>query len=444
MPLQVPIPTSALFTPDTHPVQTSQADSATPITPVGGGFSSVKATSPVATTSGPATTYANNLGNNIASAQDNPPATFTGTNPTGTPSNGAPQSYTWYDGTVNATPDPYGFGTSGYDPINDPRVASDATTANSVYADREQQLQQQRDDEIAALGNKQSKDVATQEATASAQNAMTFRNLTYLQNGSMSASAQAYMNSLDQTHQKEMDTLTASYNAAVASAKNAFSDKDFALAESMTKNAKDIKDAAATKNQNYLNDMAKAQAQATADARLQLAQTTAQQTFLKNNGVTSLFYQYPGSPQVYDSKTGKQISMQEYQSLGGVGGDFKDIQVIDPNAQKESPSYLEWQNYKSQGGTLDYNAYQTMDANRKAPRITNVTYNQTQDQQLKADIAQTQKNLTSVAGTDNHVTVQDWRRAYNEWIQSGHTAKEFTDNFSGFVNPNSKDPYFGK
>lgn len=36
---------------------------------------------------------------------------------------------------------------------------------------------------------------------------------------------------------------------------------------------------------------------------------------------------------------------------------------------QHSPAYKEWQDYQAQGGTLDFNAYQTMDANRKAIRI---------------------------------------------------------------------------
>lgn len=37
---------------------------------------------------------------------------------------------------------------------------------------------------------------------------------------------------------------------------------------------------------------------------------------------------------------------------------------------QHSAIYKEWQDYKAQGGTLDFNAYQTMDANRKATRVT--------------------------------------------------------------------------
>src|SRR5207344_264887 len=37
--------------------------------------------------------------------------------------------------------------------------------------------------------------------------------------------------------------------------------------------------------------------------------------------------------------------------------------------QAHSPAYKEWQDYQAQGGTLDFNAYQTMDANRKAATV---------------------------------------------------------------------------
>ena len=38
--------------------------------------------------------------------------------------------------------------------------------------------------------------------------------------------------------------------------------------------------------------------------------------------------------------------------------------------REPSTAYREWQDYKAEGGTLDFNAYQTADANRKATRIS--------------------------------------------------------------------------
>jgi len=110
---------------------------------------------------------------------------------------------------------------------------------------------------------------------------------------------------------------------------------------------------------------------------------------------------------------------------------------------KYPASYQEYILAKQGGYTGSYNDYQNLDANRKRAVTNNITYNQSQDQLKQTDISQTNQNLSLVAGTDGYVNVTDWKRAYNDWINSGHLAKDFIDNFSGYVNPNSIDKYFG-
>ena len=148
-----------------------------------------------------------------------------------------------------------------------------------------------------------------------------------------------------------------------------------------------------TDMQTHLDNVAKDQAaQKAADLNAQKAQMT----FNKDNNITSQFYQYPGSSQVFSSQTGQPVTQQEYLAQGG-SPDFKSIQVINNDTGLQSTSGKEYEDYLKtlpQGQKpLSFNDYMNMDANRKATRVTNntVTYNQAKDE------AQTQ--AASVIGT---------------------------------------------
>lgn len=68
-----------------------------------------------------------------------------------------------------------------------------------------------------------------------------------------------------------------------------------------------------------------------------------------------------------------------------------------PEKPEHSAIYKEWQDYKSTGGTLDFNAYQNMDANRKRP--LSVTNQATDDAMIKAaaqNILANPRDLTSI------------------------------------------------
>lgn len=110
---------------------------------------------------------------------------------------------------------------------------------------------------------------------------------------------------------------------------------------------------------------------------------------------------------------------------------------------KYPTSYQEYILAQQGGYTGSYNDYQDMDANRKAVRSTtnNVSYTQTKDQLLSADIAQTGANLKSVIGNDTFVSPQDWKRAYGDWIAAGHSGEDFTNAFKGYVNPADPNDY---
>jgi len=120
-----------------------------------------------------------------------------------------------------------------------------------------------------------------------------------------------------------------------------------------------------------------------------------QQTFNNDMGITSPFYQLPGSPKVYDSKTGQEITSDQYAQMGGVGQDsgYSDIQVVDPSANaKHSAIYTEWKDAVSTGYKGSFTQYENEDANRKASAASNADSigNQTKNYDLQVKQAPSQ------------------------------------------------------
>lgn len=401
-------------------------------------------TSPVVTSSAPAATAVGNIGSNITNAQNNPPILPVTSNPTGNPATNNPTPYLQYDGTYGPNADPYGFGTSGYNPGADPRVATEGTAANNAYVTYQTSLEARRAAEIAALTDQENRDETSLGQTQANETGSTNRNLTYLQQGGNSASAQSYLNGLEASHQTEMQNLKAKYTSAVQAANSAYDDKDFALAEKMTQNAQDIKDAAIKRNSDFLDYTLKLRSSNNDDTRLQITKQQADeqqvkdaQTFAKDNNITGAFYQYPGSSQVYDTHTGQPITAAQYQAMGGKGGDYSDIHVLQPvDNTKHSTPYYEWQDYLQSGGKLGFNDYMTMDANRKAAKSTTniVTYNQAKDEaqtQAAATIGQT---LSSLAGPDGYVSPADYKKGLAKWTGAGYSASDYNKQFMNFMN----------
>ncbi len=60
-------------------------------------------------------------------------------------------------------------------------------------------------------------------------------------------------------------------------------------------------------------------------------------SFAKDNNVVARFYKYPGNDTVYDTKTGKPLSYEQYVALGGkgkAGAAFPDVQTLQSNLMK--------------------------------------------------------------------------------------------------------------
>src|SRR6185503_17218655 len=352
------------------------------------GFFGAQPSSSVVTTSNSAQNSVDNTKSSIDSQSPSvlPPA------PSPTGSTGSPTTYTWFDGSSgHLTPDVNGYGTIGYNAANDPNVQNEVTSGNQIYANQETALQQQRDQAIANLTQQENQDVAALNTTQANETGGSTRNLLamggYLGNNSFSNS---YLVSLQVSHEQAMQTLQAKYQSAIQAAQNAYTNNDFTLAEKEVANASAIQKAAQDRNTEFLNQTDKIQTEARAAAAAEQTQLRDAQTFAKDNNLTSPYYQYPGSSQVYDTRTGLQVTADQYATAGGAGekGNYSDIQVIQPQ-DKHSPAYTEWQDYLSTGGKLSFNDYENMDANRKASHVTNITYNQQQQQTQAQNVSDT-------------------------------------------------------
>lgn len=101
-----------------------------------------------------------------------------------------------------------------------------------------------------------------------------------------------------------------------------------------------------------------------------------------------------------------------------------------------SSSYKEWQDYQSTGGKLDFNAYQTMDANRKRA-VTNVTL---QNDKITKDLVNKfAPTIEKVVGQDGKISPDDWNSLRTGWVKDGGSAPVFDASFGQFINPDTKE-----
>ncbi len=170
----------------------------------------------------------------------------------------------------------------------------------------------------------------------------------------------------------------------------------------------------------------------------QLDQQKAQATVNKDLNITAPFFQYPNSSNIYDSKTGQEITSDQYKAMGGTGGDFKDIQVVDPSANaKHSAIYTEWQDAKSTGYKGSFTQYENEDANRKATKVTNntVTYNEAKDQAQTQAASLVGKTFSQLKGNDQYVSPSDYKKGLEKWTSAGYSAADFNKQFMNYLNP---------
>lgn len=395
--------------------------------------SNIKATSPVVTTATPFQNHVDNLGNNITNAAGSPPVTPTPSNPTG-------------------------IGTIGYDANTDPNVLANITQANQIYTDRQTALDAERDAAVKALQDEQTRKADALAQTQKGETATSSRNLAYLQQGGNSASAQAYLISLEQSHGKEMDNLNAQYTSAIQTAKNAYSDKDFALAEAMTKNASAIKESAQQRNSDFLSYTLKLRQQANDDLKIQMQQqqtlqdiTNGARDYATKNGITQPFYELAGT--LFNSGDGSIIENKDDYLAAGGAPDYSNVFVVKPNDNKSYAGgplgefqYLVDQGKYQPGDLLKYLAQKKQDAvdiaaAGRAPRAESA-----HDIALaeKAQATQAYNDMDAklqarMGKKDNYISPQDWAYYRGLWTQAGNKAADFDSNFVHYANPGTKD-----
>lgn len=387
----------------------------------------VTAKTPVISTADPSYSAVNSLGQSIATAKSNP-ITVPGilTNP----------------GANNL---------AGYD-TTAAKDASDAYIANLEA--RKKELAAERDAEVSRISGDWSKQVDDLKATETAETGTTGRNLTYLQQGGQSASAQAYLNSLEKTHTGEVTTMLAKRDNALAVAEQAYSDKNFQLSDKMMQEAKDLEKTIYDRNNQYLDNTLKIRQDQRSQLEFEQKTQDAAKTFAMDNGISQQFYDVGGV--VYRTSDGKAFG--DAQSFVAAGGDpnYKNVFVVVPGS-KEAKAYVQdlAGKYPDAGISLKDDPA-TAQAKIKSSAIyreqvrppssgggSSLTYDQQKDLTLQKDIATVNNNLASAAGKDGYVNVKDWKRAYDDWVSAGYKGQDFVNNNNGYVNPKSIDPYFG-
>lgn len=320
--------------------------------------------SPV-TTSSSFETKVNNLGNNIQSGLANPPIT--------------PNSIS-LGGSYNPS----------YDPNTDPKVTATIEASNKALIERQKAIEEERNATLSTLTEQFGRDKTALQETQKKETGSTNRNLLYLQQGGQSASAQAYLNSLEVSHQREMDNFTAKYNSAMQQAKNAYSAKDFELAQAIVSNANAIRTSAEKRNQDFLDNTIKIHNEIQQEQEIQYKRYRDFQADAKDaldyatkNNIQKPIFRLGGS--LFYTNNGHAVNPEDV-----AGIDPGQIQDVLPAKTYASGIIGEYQFYSEQMQQqglkpLDFNAYQNMDANRKRV-INRTTYNITNGEDGKKEI----------------------------------------------------------
>jgi hypothetical protein len=166
--------------------------------------------------------------------------------------------------------------------------------------------------------------------------------------------------------------------------------------------------------------------------------------FATDNGITSKFFELAGHTYTLNDKGQLELLDDKNKALAaGVKPDMSNVQVIKPN--KTYPSgiigeYLFYADQVKASGKqpLDFNSYQTMDANRKA-RANGSTSDQKAAAKTVAENDMESKLQGVMGKSDHYVSPEDWNYYRNIWKQAGHAASDFDKTFVHYANPGTKD-----
>jgi len=208
-------------------------------------------------------------------------------------------------------------------------------------------LEKRKQDELARLDAEYNTAKATKEADFTKNTQPLKEKIALLggaegEQGLLKRDLQLKMDSYEQSHKLEMDTLFNSRQSMIAQANSSYEDKNFALAEAQLKAAKEAETQMYERQQDYLNILLKLQeedrAQQTADLAKLKEQKQAQQDaqkFTIENGISQPFYNIGGT--VYRSSDGKAYSSREQAALDGVDiSNWNNVQKIETGSKAEA------------------------------------------------------------------------------------------------------------
>jgi len=231
--------------------------------------------------------------------------------------------------------------------VNDDNSAKKSEELSKLYGDRLKLLDERRQAEMERLnaeyGNeKLSKEADYQEAIKPFQDRLQrLKDTPYGPNATLEEDLKLKLAGLEKSHKLEMDTLFNRRQSSIALAQSAYEDKDFALSESMIKNAKDSEQEMYNRSQDYYNMVLKAQEDERAVQKAEYERTKQQMEFMSENGITEPFYEISGT--VYRSSDNKPYSSIEQAKADGVDTEkWGNVSTVNPGAESERKIVASW------------------------------------------------------------------------------------------------------
>lgn len=134
---------------------------------------------------------------------------------------------------------------------------------------------------------------------------------------------------LQESHKQEMSLLYNRRESSLATARTAYEDNDFKLAELQLKNAKDAEDNIYNRQKDFLNLALQFTQENRQQQQIDYNMSKDNKDFVISNGINSPMYWLGGK--VFDSSTGGEVDP--------TGVDWKQVQIIDPGS-KQSADYV--------------------------------------------------------------------------------------------------------
>lgn len=329
-----------------------------------------------------------------------------------------------------------GITSSTTKPLNVPFNGATYNDAQSFYTAREKELQQRKDDEIARLTKEFD---AAQVSQGDAQRKETGTSSMGLARigGFDSASGQAVLTNLERVHVQEQQALISKRQAAITQAQQAYEDKDFALAESQLKEAKDAEQKIYDRQKDFVNLTLQYKQDQRSDLQFQFQKSQADKVdaraavdFALQHGIDKPFYVAGGVG--YDSSTGEKLSYEEFIKRGGKP-DFSNAHLITPGSEEDRAFVAKMRETYPDAGIVPTDTTEQATAKIKKSAIYRKdTYIAPVGGYTGAKTAAQSKILTDAAsafdaskGSDGYIDPNLYRQKRREYIAAGGSPSDF-------------------